>query len=448
MTTTQTHEPYSQMEAHAESAPPQQREPPSSKSSFLAPLRLANFRKLAAGQTVSRLGNAFYFVAIPWLVLRSTNSPIALSVVLGVYGATLGICTLAGGVLADRYGTRMLMLTSDVARLIIITVMAIWALLTTMPFWAIVVLSALLGVASGFFYPASSAIIPHLVQAGDLQAANSFDEITMQVSNFVGPGIAGAVLGATRLAFGFVIDAASFAVSVITLFAIRMPSNGISDSAPTSPATEIQSTSRGSGLTELGEAFRFLTATPLLFTMVGLSLMSNFSVNGLVEVGLPLLLKNWVGLIDGPRAQGFILGGFGLGSIVGAVIAGMTGHLRHKPLIAILLILPSAVLLGWVPFTHDVYLATGLFAACGLLIGYINVMWITLIQRGIPRDMLGRVMSLAMLGSFVGSPLSIFAYGALATIVPDISLLFLAGAALLGIAGLITLTQKVIWQTE
>ncbi len=454
-TIAQTYESPDQVEAPTQPSTTHSGESPSGKTSFLAPLRLANFRKLVAGQTVSRLGDAFYFVALPWLVLRSTSSPIYLSVVLGVAAATLGISTLFGGVLADRYGPRALMLGADIARFIIIATMAGWALFSTMPLWAVITLAGLLGIATGLFYPASSAMTPHLVQADDLQAANSFNQITMQASNFIGPGIAGAVLGATQLAFGFVLDAASFAVSVISLLAIRMPppsttTTSISDSvaAPTSPLAQPQDKPRDSGLAALGEALRFVRVRPFLFTAMGLTLLTNFAVNGLFEVGLPLLLKHWVGLVEGPRALGFIIGGFGLGSIVGAVIAGVSGRLPHKALLSVLMLLPCAALFAWIPYTHDVYLATGVFAVTGLFIGYINVVWITLIQRGIPMDMLGRVMSLALLGSFVGTPLSIFAYGALATVVPDISLLFLAGAALFGLAGLFALSQKSVREAE
>lgn len=452
-TLTQTYESPDQMEAPTQPSATVPDESPPSKTAFFAPLRLANFRKLVAGQTVSRVGDAFYFVALPWLVLRSTNSPIYLSIVLGVAAATLGISTLVGGVLADRYGPRALMLGSDIARFIIISIMAGWALFGAMPLWAVITLAGLLGIATGLFYPASGAMTPHLVQADDLQAANSFNQITLQASNFIGPGIAGAVLGATQLAFGFVLDAVSFAVSVISLLAIRMPptttTTTTSDgAAPISPLAQTQDKPRGNGLAALGEALRFVKSSPFLFTTMGLTLLTNFAANGLFEVGLPLLLKQWVGLIEGPRALGFIVGGFGLGSIVGAVIAGISGRLRHRTLLSVLMMFPCAALLAWVPFTHDVYLAAGIFAISGIFIGYINVVWITLIQRGIPMDMLGRVMSLALLGSFVGTPLSIFAYGALATVVPDISLLFLAGSALFGLAGLFALAQKSIRQAE
>ena len=191
--------------------------------SFFAPMRIGNFRLLIAGQTISRLGDQFYFIAIPWLVLRATSSPIALSLVLGLSSITLGVFTLIGGVLADRYGPRNLMLGADTARLLIMSVLAALALFYTPPLWMIGLLSALLGLAGGLFYPASGAMTPHLVPSKNLQAANSFEQLTFQSSNFVGPGIAGVILSATRLTFGFVVDAVSFLASVISLAAIRMP---------------------------------------------------------------------------------------------------------------------------------------------------------------------------------------------------------------------------------
>lgn len=441
---TQLHEPLSQVQSPTDLPTSLREEPQSTKASFLAPLRLANFRKLIAGQTVSRLGDGFYFVAIPWLVLRNTSSPIALSVVLGVSAGALGASTLAGGVLADRYGPRALMLGADIARLVIISALAFLTLFGAVPLWAVLALTGLLGLATGLFYPASSAMTPHLVETDDLQAAISLSQTTVQVSNFIGPGIAGAVLAATRLAFGFVIDAASFAVSVISLVAIRMPARGASDRA----VTTVQGKSREGGIAALGEALRFLRTKPFLLTVIALSLLTNFAVNGLFEVGIPLLLKQWIGISAGPRAQGFVVGGFGLGSIVGALIAGFAGRLRHKTIVAIGLLLPSAALLGWIPLTHDVYLATGIFATIGVLVGCSNVFWLTLAQRGVPMDMLGRVMSIVLIGSFVGQPLSIFAYGAFASIVPDVSILFFAGSALFGVATLIALTQKVMWLAD
>src|SRR5215469_194729 len=240
---------------------------------FFAPLRLANFRRLIAGQTISRLGDQFYFIAIPWLILRATSDPLVLALVLGLSSLTLGIFTLVGGVLADRYGPRALMLGSDCARLIIMGVLAGLAIFSTPPLWVIGLLSALLGLAGGLFYPASGAMTPHLVPTDDLQAANSFEQLTFQSSNFVGPGIAGVILSATRLTFGFVVDALSFVASVVSLAWIKMPAP--QRAAPTEdggPAATGEKQQKGSSpLAALGAAFSFLGRTPFLLLLFVLS---------------------------------------------------------------------------------------------------------------------------------------------------------------------------------
>ena len=411
--------------------------------SFVAPLRVANFRRLLAGQTISRLGDQFYFVAIPWLVLHVTRAPLALSLVLGASAVTLGLFTLVGGVLADRFGPRALMLGSDTARLLIMVALtAVAVFVPVPPLWSLVALSALLGIASGLFYPASSAITPHLVAADDLQAANSFEQLTLQTSNFVGPGVAGALLGVTRLALGFIVDAASFVASVVTLVFIRPPKR------PTTPQSAGESAPKPvSGLAALGEAARYLRRTPFLFTIVGLSLLGNFAMNGLFDVGLPLLLKQWVGIAEGPRAMGIVVGGFGLGSILGAIAAGVAGRLRHKAIAAIFLLLPTLAFTALTPVVGAVVPLAIDWALLGIFLAASNVLFITVIQRFIPLEMMGRMMSLVMLGSFVGGPLSIFAYGALATIVPGVAWLYWIGAGLLGIGLALALTKKVIWQT-
>jgi MFS family permease len=411
---------------------------------FLAPLRLASFRRLIAGQTISRLGDQFYFLAIPWLVLRVTDSPVALSLVLGISALTLGLCTVLGGVLADRMGPRNLMMSADIARMLIMGALAGLAIFVAVPpLWAITALSGLLGIASGLFYPASSAMVPHLVSTEDLQAANSYEQLTFQTSNFVGPGVAGIVLSATRLAFGFVVDAASFVVSVLTLALIRMPRR-----APAQGATDAMQASNAPKAGSLGEALRYLWRTRFLVMLIGVSLIANFAINGLFEVGVPLLLKERVGLIAGPQVQGIVVGGFGLGSVLGAVAAGLAVRVRRKTLVGVLLFVPFTLLAAVIPLAPSIFLMAGIFAVMGLLTTASNVLLATVIQRFIPLDMMGRMMSFVLMGSFLGTPLSIFAYGAAATVVPSVDWLFFGGAALMALALALALGNKLTWQTK
>jgi predicted MFS family arabinose efflux permease len=412
---------------------------------FFAPLRIANFRRLIAGQTISRLGDQFYFIAIPWLILRTTSDPLILALVLGSSSLTLGVFTLVGGVLADRYGPRTLMLGSDSARFAIIGILAGLAIFSTPPLWVIGLLAALLGMAGGLFYPASGAMTPHLVPTEDLQAANSFEQLTFQSSNFVGPGIAGVILSATRLTFGFVVDAVSFLASVISLVFIHMPPRPRSPSeSPTSDsATKNQ---KQSGIAAFADALRFLRSTPFLLMLFGLSFLGNFAVGGLFEVATPLLFKERVGLVAGPEAFGLATAGFGLGSIVGAVAAGVAAKIHHKAVISLIAILPTVAFIILVPFIPGTFAAAALFAGVGVFLGISNVLLITVVQTLIPLHMMGRMMSLTMLGSLVGSPVSIFVYGIAATLMP-IPWLFVIGASLLGFGVILGLLNKITWQS-
>ncbi len=380
-------------------------------------------------------------------MLRSTSSPIALSLVLGLSSITLGIFTLIGGVLADRYGPRALMLGSDTARLIITCILAAVAIFTTPPLWLIGALSALLGLAGGLFYPASGAMTPHLVPTDDLQAANSFEQLTFQSSNFVGPGIAGVILSATRLTFGFVVDALSFVASVVSLAWIKMPAPPPkTQSVDGETAAERENQTKQSGLAAFGASLSFLRRTPFLSMLFVLSFLGNFAVGGVFEIATPLLFKQRFGVVAGPQAFGLAIAGFGLGSIIGAVAAGVAGRIRHKAIISLAAILPSAAFISSVPFVSGTITTALVFAGAGLFLGISNVLIITVIQTLIPLDMMGRMMSLTMLGSLVGGPISIFVYGAAATVVP-IPWLFVAGSSLIAIVACIALAQKVSWQS-
>lgn len=415
------------------------------KHGLMSPWRVANFRRLFTGQLISRLGDNFYYVALPWLILRATSSaqaPLALTFVLASYSVAMGIFTLAGGVLADRIGPRTLMLITDAWRLITVTALGVLTLTTTPPLWLIAALAASLGIGSGLFYPASVAMIPHLVPEDDLQAANSFDQLGMQLSNLLGPSGAGFILAATRLALGFVIDAVTFAVSLLTLSAIRMPARSVE--ARGKHATDDASKSAGG----LREVVRFLREMPFIVQLVIISLVLNFAVNGLIDVALPLFLKQQVGVSAGPRAFGIIIGGFGLGSVIGAIVAGLASKLRRKILVAVLTLFPTGVLIGLVPLVANQYAIAGLFCGAGLSNAIGNVLFITVVQKLVPLRMMGRMMSVLMLGSFIGTPLSLVAYGFAATIVPSVGALFVIGSSLFVVMAVVALFNKRTWQIQ
>ncbi len=107
-----------------------QKEPGGSRASrlvstTLAPLRVRNFRLLFSGQMLSTIGDMFYAVALPWLMLSSGKSPQELGIVLAAYGVTRVATVLLGGLLSDRLGPRWVMLLSDVMRAILLGLLVV-----------------------------------------------------------------------------------------------------------------------------------------------------------------------------------------------------------------------------------------------------------------------------------------------------------------------------------
>src|SRR5262249_51542363 len=181
-----------------------------------------------------------------------------------------------------------------------------------------------------------------------------------------------------------------------------------------------------------------------LATLFSLSIVANFGVTGMFEVAIPLLLKQLVGVASGPQALGIVVSAFGLGSILGIVLAGVLSKLPHKPIAGIVLFAPISGLMAWMPFVGSVSGLALIFGIAGLLLGSSNVFFITVIQRAIPLELMGRMMAFMLLGSFVGGPLSIFAYGAAATLVPEISWLFIGGGAIIALTAVVALPDRVI----
>ncbi len=123
-------------------------------------LRGRNFRLLWLGQSTSLLGDQFAFIALPWLVLRLTNDPLALGFTLALGGIPRALVMLIGGAIADRFPARTVMLVSDIIRLFLVAVMSALVLTGGVQLWMVYLLSFAFGLVAGFFMPASGSMMP------------------------------------------------------------------------------------------------------------------------------------------------------------------------------------------------------------------------------------------------------------------------------------------------
>jgi hypothetical protein len=398
-----------------------------------------DFRLLWLGEGVSVLGDHFYMIALPWLVLQLTGDSLAMGTVLALSAVPRALLMLVGGALTDRFSPRSMMLASNAARFILVSILTGLVFAESAQMWMIYTLAILFGVADAFFYPAQSAIPTQLVKKEHLQVANSLVQGTMMLTMLIGPALAGLLIAALGdghastnmqgIAAAFGLDALSFLISLITLAFIKPPRVDISD------ASEDILASIRSGLVFVWNdvplrAFFFVAA------------MITFFFNGPFNIGMPLLADTR--FPEGAMAYGAMLSAWGLGSLIGMALAGMLPRPSEKYMGAVLLGLVSVMGIGLalLGVSATTLAASSIALTLGALNGYVNVFFMTWVQSRAPQAFIGRLMSLLMFASTGLFPISMALSGALSR--TDITgLLVAAGGMVTVIALAMTLNPTV-----
>jgi MFS family permease len=311
---------------------------------LLAPLRTRDFRLVWFGESVSLLGDQFHYVALSWLVLGLTGSGLALGTVLLAAALPRGAFLLVGGVLSDRVSPRTLMLSSNLVRAAITTVIAALVLGARVEIWQLVLAGALFGTVDAFFYPAMNTIVARLVPEEQLGAANAALQGTQQLMSTVGPALAGFAIAIIGVGAAFAIDAASFAVAATAVWLVgtvravppalavdpfEMPTapTGLTSPAETIDASAPVVPAHGSMFASLGEGARAVMGDPVMRMLVLLSTAFNLAFTGPVVVGLPWLVQ--VRFAGDAALLGLLYAAFGAGSLAGVVLGGTVPRTRN-----------------------------------------------------------------------------------------------------------------------
>src|SRR4051794_4926179 len=192
------------------------------RAALLRPLRRRDFALLWTGLSVSLIGDGIYFVAIAWQVYELSNSPEALSIVGFAWMAPQVALLLLGGVLADRYPRRRLLLVADGVRFVALALLAALVLSDALDLWHMIVLVAVYGSGEALFGPAFNSIVPELVPDEQLVQANALDQVVRPLAfRLLGPAVGGAIVGVAGAGPAFAIDALTFLVSGAALLAMR-----------------------------------------------------------------------------------------------------------------------------------------------------------------------------------------------------------------------------------
>jgi MFS transporter, DHA3 family, tetracycline resistance protein len=385
----------------------------------LAPFKFREFRLLIAAVSLSIFAEGMWAVVMALQVIELDNDPASLSLVATCLGAGLVAFVLVGGLAADRINQRAIIIAVETVNVITVSTIAILGLVGTLRIWHMAVAAGALGIAAAFFFPAYSAILPRILPAEQLLAANGVEGVVRPVfQRAVGPAVAGLVVGATFPSLGAVVVAALFAIGLVLLVATR-PAMKPTVQQPDHEQTHL--------LRDLRDGFVFMLRTPwLLWTLLFASIFV-LLVLGPIEVLLPFIAKQR--FEDGAQTYGFILAFFGVGSALGA-LAVSSGRLPRR----YLTVMMTMWSVGSIPLVVvGVTSSFPLMAAATFVIGFTDgagmVIWGTLLQRRVPTAMLGRVSSLDFFVSLAFMPVSFAIVGPLSKVVSMQTIFLVAGVA-------------------
>ena len=248
-----------------------------SSSSLVRRVRFARalgskpFALVWMGQTISSLGDGVTLTALAWQVLVLTGSGTAMGMVLVAQSLPRVLFLLLGGVMADRVSRRIVLLWSDAIRGVAIGAVAVLGWLNLLALWHLVVLAAIFGLASAFFYPAYQSIPPQLVPGDHLPSANALTGMSRQMASLFGPALGATLVALSDPSAAFAIDAISFGVSALCLIGVHVP--------PMSQAAQEQDVAQPRGARgmarDVREGLGYVLRSPWLWVTIAIASLGN-----------------------------------------------------------------------------------------------------------------------------------------------------------------------------
>ncbi len=373
--------------------------------SFARPLGIRDFRLLWLGATISLLGDGLYLVALPWLVYSLSNDPTALSLVGIAWTGPILLTILFGGVLTDRVNRKRILILSDAVRFAAIGTMGALATLQALELWHVCALVAAYGAGSAVFNPALTAFVKEVVPQELLVEANSLDQFVRPLTvRLAGPALGGVGIAIFGTGEVLLVDAASFLASIGTLVIIQ-------GRRPLRRDTE---KSIRAVLTDLRDGLSFVSSKVWLWaTLAALTIAMLFFL-GPVYVLMPFVIKN--NLHGGSDGLGLVYAAGGIGAMAAAFVTGQRGLPGRPVTVMYLAWTCAAISLVGYALARDIWVAMLVSLACiaGITTG--QIIWVTLMQRFIPDEFIGRVAALDGFVSFALVPVSYALTGPIAAV--------------------------------
>jgi DHA3 family macrolide efflux protein-like MFS transporter len=390
---------------------------PAPAPSFRRALSSRPFFLLWSSQLISQSGDFIFDVALLWLVLQTTGSVFAVTLVVV---ATLVPTVLLGpvlGVYVDRWPRRTILLGTNIAQGVLVLVLSGLVLTHAADLLLIIGIVGALGVGAQFVRVTSNALVPQTVGRADLGSANSLLSFSNSTTQVVGLSVGGIVVALFGVDLPIAYDALTFfaAAAIVMLMSATVGR----------PEPSVDGTQPGF-LADFAEGFRYVIHQRFLLQLISLGLIINFAGNAAFALWAPyadLVLHG------GAATYGFLGAMIAIGAIVGAGIAGKFDLRPNAGRVIFGGVLGFGLFVIALGLTRSIPLALAEAFGVGVVASVINIPLLTAVQAKVPSRLMGRVMSVLLGLILAASPFGAFFAGTLA-IATSIGFVYVAAGVL------------------
>lgn len=347
---------------------------------------------------LSVLGDGVFFLALGWAAQRAAG-PAETGVVMAVGSVPRAVLLLGGGVVADRFGPRRVVIGADAVRCVLVLGAAAAVGIAAPGLWLLVAVALAFGVVDALFLPAVGALPARIAPPEELGRIAGLRALALRLGGAAAAPVGGYALVLGGPAAAFAAAGLLFAASVPLLLTLRV--RPLPDApGPTGGGAE-RAHPAGAGR-ELREGLRYVRGHPLIGPLVLSGALSEFGLNGPLNVGLVLLAaeRGW-----GAAGLGWLVGAFGLGAGAGALLLAVAGRLPRPGIVHIVTLVAAGAALGSVALAPSAGFAVAACGLGGLAGGVCGGLAYALIQTSAAPAYLGRVTAATSLTGLGLAPL-------------------------------------------
>jgi MFS family permease len=341
-------------------------------------LTYRNFRLFWFGQMISLSGTWMHSAAQGWLVFKLTNSPFYLGLAGSALSMPILLFTMAGGVAADRFFKRNIILTAQIILMFLTLLLAIMVSTGIVTVWHVLVISFLIGTANSFEIPARQSFFVEIVGKENLMNAIALNSAAFHGARMIGPTIAGIIMGFFGLSACFYLNSLSFLATITGLLKMRFKPEEIK-------------TTPGAGLKkDFNEGLRYIFNDPKVYTLIlssGIISFFGFPYATFLPVYARDILKT------GATGLGILMGSAGAGAFVGAITLTIRGDFSNKGI----LLTVSSIAFSIALLVFSISATSWLSYLMLFLVGFCAISQVatanSMLQLAVPDKLRGRVMS-------------------------------------------------------